>query len=57
MKGEKNTIFSRVYLVYGMICLFAIIIIGQAVNLQLIQGVISQDQESIYNHEHLLLTS
>tara|TARA_B100000809_G_scaffold166866_1_gene164214 strand:+ start:1190 stop:3304 length:2115 start_codon:yes stop_codon:yes gene_type:complete len=35
---EKQVIFSRVYLVYGMICLFAMIIIGQAVNLQIIQG-------------------
>jgi len=35
---EKQVIFSRVYLVYGMICLFALIIIGQAVNLQIIQG-------------------
>ncbi len=35
---EKQVIFSRVYLVYGMICLFAMIIVGQAVNLQLVQG-------------------
>jgi len=35
---EKQVIFSRVYLVYGMICLFAMIIVGQAVNLQIIQG-------------------
>ena len=35
---EKQVIFSRVYLVYGMICLFAMIIIGQAFNLQIIQG-------------------
>lgn len=38
MKGEKNTIFSRVYLIYGMVSLFAIIIVGQAFNLQVIQG-------------------
>jgi len=35
---DKQVIFSRVYLIYGMICLFAMIIIGQAVNLQIIQG-------------------
>jgi len=35
---EKQVIFSRVYLVYGMICFFAMIIVGQAVNLQIIQG-------------------
>ncbi|MGB0882366.1 MAG: penicillin-binding protein [Vicingaceae bacterium] len=35
---EKQVIFSRVYLVYGMICLFAMIILGQAVNLQILQG-------------------
>lgn len=38
MKDQKNIIFSRVYLIYGMICLFAIIIIGQTFNLQVIQG-------------------
>jgi len=38
MKQEKKDIFSRVYLIYGMICLFAFIIIGQAINLQFIQG-------------------
>jgi cell division protein FtsI (penicillin-binding protein 3) len=38
MKGQKNIIFSRVYLIYGMICLFALIIIGQAINLQAFQG-------------------
>jgi len=38
MKDNKQTIFSRVYLIYGMVCLFAIIIIGQTVNLQIIQG-------------------
>ena len=38
MKEQTNTIFSRVYLIYGMICLFALIIIGQAINLQVIQG-------------------
>lgn len=38
MKESKNTIFSRVYLIYGMICLFAIIILGQAINLQVFQG-------------------
>ena len=35
---EKQVIFSRVYLVYGMLCLFAMIIVGQAVNLQIVQG-------------------
>lgn len=35
---DKQVIFSRVYLIYGMVCLFAMIIIGQAVNLQVIQG-------------------
>lgn len=38
VKEQKNIIFSRVYLIYGMICLFALIIIGQAFNLQVIQG-------------------
>jgi cell division protein FtsI (penicillin-binding protein 3) len=38
MKNQKQTIFSRVYLVYGMVCLFAIIIIAQTVNLQILQG-------------------
>ena len=38
MKDEKRTIFSRVYLIYGMISLFALIIIGQTINLQYIQG-------------------
>ncbi len=35
---DKQIIFSRVYLVYGMICLFAMIILGQVVNVQIIQG-------------------
>ena len=35
---DKQVIFSRVYLVYGMICLFALIILGQVVNVQVIQG-------------------
>lgn len=35
---EKQIIFSRVYLIYGMICLFAMIILGQVVNVQIIQG-------------------
>lgn len=42
---EKQVIFSRVYLVYGMICLFAMIIVGQAVNLQIIQGEKWRDKE------------
>lgn len=37
MKENKNTIFSRVYLIYGMICLFAFIILGQTINLQVFQ--------------------
>ncbi|MGB0882142.1 MAG: penicillin-binding protein [Vicingaceae bacterium] len=35
---DKQVIFSRVYLIYGMICLFAMIILGQVVNVQIIQG-------------------
>lgn len=35
---DKQIIFSRVYLVYGMICLFAMIILGQVVNVQIVQG-------------------
>jgi cell division protein FtsI (penicillin-binding protein 3) len=35
---DKQIIFSRVYLVYGMICLFALIILGQVVNVQVVQG-------------------
>jgi cell division protein FtsI (penicillin-binding protein 3) len=35
---DKQIIFSRVYLVYGMICLFAMIILGQVINVQIIQG-------------------
>lgn len=38
MKESKNTIFSRVYLIYGMMTLFALIIVGQTVNLQQFQG-------------------
>ncbi len=47
MKGNKNTIFSRVYLIYGMMTLFALIIIGQTVNIIFIEGkewVAKQDQ-------------
>ncbi len=35
---DKQIIFSRVYLVYGMVCLFAMIILGQVVNVQIVQG-------------------
>lgn len=35
---DKQIIFSRVYLIYGMICLFAMIILGQVVNVQIVQG-------------------
>jgi cell division protein FtsI (penicillin-binding protein 3) len=35
---DKQVIFSRVYLIYGMICLFAMIILGQVINVQIIQG-------------------
>jgi cell division protein FtsI (penicillin-binding protein 3) len=35
---DKQIIFSRIYLVYGMICLFALIILGQVVNVQIIEG-------------------
>jgi cell division protein FtsI (penicillin-binding protein 3) len=38
MKNLKKDILSRVYLVYGFICLFAIIIVAQTVNLQFVQG-------------------
>lgn len=38
MKDQKNTIFSRVYLIYGMVTLFAIIILGQAFNIWYFQG-------------------
>lgn len=37
MKESKNNIFSRVYLIYGMMTLFALIIIGQTVNIVFIQ--------------------
>jgi cell division protein FtsI (penicillin-binding protein 3) len=35
---DKQIIFSRVYLVYGFICLFALTILAQVVNVQIIQG-------------------
>lgn len=38
MKDEKRIIFSRAYLIYGMITLFAAIIIGQTVKLQVFEG-------------------
>lgn len=38
MKGSKNTILSRIYLIYGMITLFALIIFGQTVNIIFFQG-------------------
>ena len=39
MKTLKKDILSRVYLVYGFICLFALAIIAQTVNIQFIQGL------------------
>lgn len=38
MKDQKNIIFSRVYLIYGMVSLFAIIVFGQALNIYYFQG-------------------
>ena len=35
MKDQKQIIFSRVYLIYGMICVFAIVIVFQTLKLQL----------------------
>jgi len=38
MEGKKQIIFSRVYLIYGMIFLFAMIIFAQTLNIQYVQG-------------------
>lgn len=38
MKEQKQIIFSRVYLIYGMVCLFAVIIIFQTFKLQVWEG-------------------
>jgi len=38
MKDQKRVIFSRAYLVYGMITLFAAIIVGQTINIQEFEG-------------------
>lgn len=38
MSSEKKDILSRVYLVYVIIVVFALIIIGQTVNVQIVQG-------------------
>jgi len=38
MKDLKKDILSRVYLVYGVVCLFAAVIFGQVLNLQFLQG-------------------
>lgn len=38
MKGQKQIIFSRVYLIYGMVCLFAVVIIFQTFKLQVMEG-------------------
>ncbi len=38
MKNQKQIIFSRVYLIYGMVCLFAVIIIFQTFKLQVWEG-------------------
>jgi cell division protein FtsI (penicillin-binding protein 3) len=47
MKGQKQTIFSRVYIVYGMICLFAMAIVFQAFKIQssLFEGKKWRDKE------------
>ena len=37
MKGQKRTIFSRVYIVYTAVCLFAIAIIAQTVKIQIFE--------------------
>ena len=38
MKSLKKDILSRVYLVYAFVALFAIIILGQTINVQYVQG-------------------
>lgn len=38
MKGQKQIIFSRVYIVYGMVFLFAMVIVFQTVKLQRWEG-------------------
>ncbi|MCB9365367.1 MAG: transpeptidase family protein [Flavobacteriales bacterium] len=38
MKNLKKDILSRVYLVYAFVALFAIIILGQTINVQYVQG-------------------
>lgn len=38
MSNEKKDILSRVYLVYVIIVVFALVIIGQTVNVQIVQG-------------------
>jgi len=38
MKEQKQTIFSRVYIVYGMVCLFALVIVFQTFKLQVWEG-------------------
>jgi len=38
MSNEKKDILSRVYLVYVVIVVFALVIIGQTVNVQIVQG-------------------
>lgn len=38
MKDLRKDILSRVYLVYGLICLFAIVVLVQTLNVQYVQG-------------------
>jgi len=45
MKGEKQIIFSRVYIIYGMVCLFAAVIIFKSFKLQVWEGNKWRDKE------------
>jgi len=38
MKNSRKDILSRVYLIYGFVCLFAIAILSQAFNIQFVNG-------------------
>ena len=39
MNTDRKAILSRVYIVYFFVCLFALVIVGQTVNIQVVEGV------------------
>ena len=38
MNTDRKAILSRVYIVYFFVCLFALVIVGQTVNIQVVEG-------------------